>query len=528
MSLNTYFDGVGSSTTSNVTISNNSGKINSLPSNITIPFDNTTFGYNILSSANEVLYKDYNTNTGQYETFRANSTTTVGLTSGDVGRILLANPDVSAETGNLIITNMFDNNYTYAADSSGQISQDMIVVNYKQSKEKLDSSVDWNIVQPVKYNDGYTDNRKVVVSAVDTDGDLVPNKPLQFREFVGPRDLVFFEYYTDFDGYTYTRPVTGNIVDYRTEESVITNFSAPNGGTLTNGDQQKIESLLTTDILIVKSIDKVPASIAGEIGDDQITNATGLVVYDNTADKIYQYIMNSNGDSAQPIETTDYYVRNGRSAGQNTALIENDEIIIKWKHVAPKDVRIDPSISNVVEMLVLTNNYNDEIQKYKNVPGTQFPLAPTPAQLSTEFVKLNEFKSASDSLVYKSAEFKLLFGADAETNNQAKFRIVKLAASTMSDNEIKSKVIAAFNTFFSVDNWEFGETFYFTELSSYVHQRLGSNIGSIVIIPKNSAGSFGDLFQIKADPHELFLNTAKVSDIEIVEKIDSQTLRADR
>jgi hypothetical protein len=98
----------------------------------------------------------------------------------------------------------------------------------------------------------------------------------------------------------------------------------------------------------------------------------------------------------------------------------------------------------------------------------------------------------------------------------------------MSDNEIKSKVISAFNTFFSIENWEFGETFYFTELSSYVHQRLGSNIGSIVIIPKNSAGSFGDLFQIKADPHEMFLNTAKVSDIEIVEKINSQTLRADR
>ena len=121
-----------------------------------------------------------------------------------------------------------------------------------------------------------------------------------------------------------------------------------------------------------------------------------------------------------------------------------------------------------------------------------------------------------------------MFGADAQPETQAKFRIVKLAGSTMSDNEIKSKVIAAFDTFFSVENWEFGETFYFTELSSYVHQRMGSNIGSIVIIPRNSAGSFGDLFQIKADPNELFLNTAKVNDIEIVEKISSQTLRADR
>ena len=397
-----------------------------------------------------------------------------------------------------------------------------------KSKEKLDNSVDWTVVEPVKYSDGYTDNRKVVVSPVDTDSDLVPNRPLQFREFVGPRDLVFFEYYTDYDGYSYTRPVAGNIVDYRTEETVTTNFSAPNGGTLTNGDQQKIEALLTTDILIVKDINKMPSSIEGSLGDNAITNSTGLVVYDFGNEKIYQYIMNSNGTAVTPVETTDYYVRNGRSAGQNTALIEDDEIILKWKHVAPKDVRIDPSISNIVEMLVLTNNYNDEIQKYKNVPGTEFPLAPTPAQLSTEFAKLNEFKSASDTLVYKSAEFKLLFGADADTNNQAKFRIVKLAGSTMSDNEIKSKVILAFNAFFAIGNWEFGETFYFTELSSYVHQRLGSNIGSIVIIPKNSEGSFGDLFQIKADPHEMFLNTAKVSDIEIVEKINSQTLRADR
>jgi hypothetical protein len=533
VSLNTHYDvaGIGNSTTANVTIANNSGRINSLPSNITIPFSNTTFGFNIINASEEVVYRDYNTTTNMFETYRA---TTTGTTSfgvnnaadtGQAGRILLANANVAAQTGNLVITNMFSNNYTHAFDSTGQATQDRVVVNYKQSKEQLASSVDWNVVAPVKYDDGYTDNRKVVVSPIDTDGDLVPNRPLQFREFVNNGDLVFFEYYTDYDGYSYTRPLAGNIVDYRNEQTITADFSA---NTLTNGDAQKIETLSTTDILIVKNISQVPESVTGTLGEAAITNSNGLVIYDNTAKKMYQMIFNSNGSAVLPVETTDYYVRNGRSAGQNTALIENDEIIIKWKHVAPKDVRIDPSISNVVEMLVLTNNYFDEIKKYKKVPGTEFPLSPTPAQLSTEFAKLNEFKSASDTLVYKSAEFKLLFGTDAETNDQAKFRIVKLAGSTMSDNEIKSKVIEAFNTFFAIENWEFGETFYFTELSSYVHQRLGSNIGSIVIIPKNSAGSFGDLFQIKAEPHEMFLNTAKVSDIEIVEKINSQTLRADR
>ena len=531
VSLNTYFaDGTqGTTGTNNVTIANNSGRITSLPANITIPFGNTTFGYNILESASgNVLYRDFNPVSGLFETYVANTTGTYsyGVTgssnSGVAGRILLADANTVTQTGNLIITEMFENNYTYAFDSSGQATQDKIVVKYKNSKDQLDENIDWNVVAPVKYPDGYTDNRKVIVSAVDADGDLVPNKPLQFRDFVDETDLIFFEYYTDFDGYTYSRPVAGNIVDYRSEDVIDIDYG---NDTIKPGGLPTTEKLSTTNILIVKNISQVSSAITGS---QAIDNSQGLVVYDFTNDKIYQIIQNSTGTVALPTETQDFFVRNGRAAGQNTALIEDDQIIFKWKHVAPKDVRIDPSVSNIVEMLLLTNTYNDAVQQYKNVPGTEYPLPPTPAELATEFKSLNEFKSASDSLVFRSAEFKLLFGADAEPENQAKFRIVKLPGTTMTDNEIKSKVIAAFNTFFAVENWEFGETFYFTELSSYVHQRLGSNIGSIVIIPKNSAGSFGDLFQIKADPNELFLNTSKVSDIEIVEKISSQTLRADR
>jgi len=227
-------------------------------------------------------------------------------------------------------------------------------------------------------------------------------------------------------------------------------------------------------------------------------------------------------------ESKDYFVRNGRASGQNTALQGDDEVVLKWKHVAPNDVRIDPSISNIVEMLVLTESYNTEIKKYKNVPGTTYPLPPTSTELATEFKKLDEFKNASDAIVYKSAEFKLLFGTDADATNQAKFKVVKLPGTTMSDNEIKSKIISAFNTYFDVKNWDYGETFYFTELSSFVHQRLGSNIGSIVILPKNTSGAFGDLFQVKAEPYQLFLSTASVNDIEIVDKINQQVLRADR
>ena len=78
------------------------------------------------------------------------------------------------------------------------------------------------------------------------------------------------------------------------------------------------------------------------------------------------------------------------------------------------------------------------------------------------------------------------------------------------------------------NNWQFGETFFFTELSTFIHQQLGSAIGSIVILPRNTSGVFGELFEVKAMPNELFISTATVNDIEIINQIDSQTLRADR
>jgi hypothetical protein len=247
--------------------------------------------------------------------------------------------------------------------------------------------------------------------------------------------------------------------------------------------------------------------------------------------KIFQLTKQSTNPqivSAIEKDEDEFYVRNGRSAGQNTASQSNDEVIFKWKHVAPKDVRIDPSISNVVEMLVLTSTYYSDVLKYKKVPGTEWPYPPTSSELANEFKGLQEFKSASDTLVFKSAKFKKLFGDDADEGVQAKFRVVKLKSSTISDNEIRSRIIKAFDKYFNVDNWEFGETFYFTELSSYVHQRLGSNIGSIVIVPRNTSGKFGDLFQVKGEPDELFLNTATVNDIEVVEKISQQTLSVKR
>ena len=58
--------------------------------------------------------------------------------------------------------------------------------------------------------------------SIDPDEDLVPDRSLQYDEFVGEKDPVPFETYTDFDGYAYTRSVKGGVLDYRGESAITT------------------------------------------------------------------------------------------------------------------------------------------------------------------------------------------------------------------------------------------------------------------------------------------------------------------
>ena len=529
ININTFYeDNTVFADRTNVTIANVSGRIEHFPANIVINFDNTTFGYNLFDSSGNIIYKGENTGTGVVEFYKAfanSESHSFGVTGGvantaATGKLILSNANTTAQTGTLTYTNLqTDKGFLHASDSSSNFSVDKINVIYLNDKEKLAEDIKWSISDTFTEADGYCDPRKVKVAPFDTDEDLVPDKPLQYDDFVGPKSLVFFEYYTDFDGYTYDKPSSGVILDYRGETSI--DLSDTNNLSPASYSNPTLAS--SVNYLIVDTV-----AIA-ELLNNTATRYSGMVIYVTENKKVYQMSPSSTAPATITlIETKDYIVREGRASTQNTAVLDPQSVIIKWNHTAPNDVRIDPSISNVVEMLVLTQTYYTEILKYINVPGTVFPLAPTSDELSNEFEKLNEFKSASDTLVYKSAKFKLLFGSDADATSQAKFKIVKLPGSNLSDNEIKSKVINLFKLYFDADNWEFGETFYFTELASYIHQNLGNSVGSIVILPKNTSGSFGDLFQVKAEPNELFLSTATVNDITIVEKITSQTLRADR
>ena len=103
-----------------------------------------------------------------------------------------------------------------------------------------------------------------------------------------------------------------------------------------------------------------------------------------------------------------YNVKIGRSFEQNTLQANPRKCSFEWKHIAPSYVRIDPSISNVVEMFMLTKSYYQNMISYKNGGTASLPNPPTSEQLAQEFAGLDEFKSVSDQLVYSSGKFKLL------------------------------------------------------------------------------------------------------------------------
>ena len=544
VTLNTYHQVGGITAETNVVIANNIGTIQSLPSKIEVPFNSTTFGSNFVDTTEAIPYIIYRqvpneAKAGAEKIFRANAqiVTANGVSgtgsgvadtvkswgtdgssqdgSPDLGRLFLKSYDTVTGVGKLEYTRVQNGDYHFSRDGSANPPyRDKLVVHYENSREKLDQPIEWEVVDSFKETDGYTDNRKVVVAPLDTDNDLVPDRPIQFLEYVDSTDYVFFEYYKDFDGYQYDKPFSGVIHDFRREDALLIDDTKD---TVSPTSYSAKVILSESKWIVVKN-----KTVAEQF--ENLTNSKGLIV--TTADDMKTYQLTPLSTVATQVKlslTTDYFVRNGRGKTQDTSAPFSTPGTIRWNHVAPSDVRIDPSISNIVEMVVLTTSYYTEVKQWQARPVGSFPLEPTSDQLASEFSILDTYKSASDSLVYRSAKFKLLFGSSAQEIYQARFKIIKLS-DQVSDNELKAKVISAINSYFAVTNWEFGESFYFTELSSYIHQQLGSSIGSIVILPKNTAGKFGEMFQVKAEANELFISTATVSDIEIVSRLDNQTL----
>ena len=205
-----------------------------------------------------------------------------------------------------------------------------------------------------------------------------------------------------------------------------------------------------------------------------------------------------------------------------------DNLKFQYTHSADYEARIDPGASNIIDIFVLTKSYDLAFRQWLSIGGIDMmPLPPSSSELyNTLSPSLNLIKAVSDEIIYHPVHYKILFGASAKEELQASFKVIKTPGQVVSDNDVKARVITAINQFFELENWDFGDTFYFTELATYVMNKLAPDISNFVIVPKQSGLNFGSLFEIKSSSDQLFINSATVDDIEIIAGITMTNIKS--
>ena len=196
-----------------------------------------------------------------------------------------------------------------------------------------------------------------------------------------------------------------------------------------------------------------------------------------------------------------------------------------WQHYTPNSNLIDPSVSNIHDTYILSRGYYSSMMNFVRGISNIEPSPPTPLELRTSYGYLLENKMLSDTIVLHPGKIKLLFGSLADQRLRAKFRVVVSPTATMSAERIKQEIINVVNTYFNIADWDFGDTFYATELLSLIHQALPTQISSVVIVPTFSVNSFGSLFTINSGLDEVLQSCATVSDVEIVSALTPSMLR---
>lgn len=213
------------------------------------------------------------------------------------------------------------------------------------------------------------------------------------------------------------------------------------------------------------------------------------------------------------------------AVGVTGPIIGRTSLKVQHNHVPLRDNRVDATTTNIIDMFVLTSEYNTAYRTWvtSGATVTTTPLSLTSFGLEKLMAAVLPYKSISDSVVFHPVNYKVIFGKNAELRNQVTIRITKSDTTRISDAEIRSRVIGAMDLYFEIDNWDFGETFYFTDMASWIHKTLAGVISSITLIPKQRNLTTNDMFQIPCDDDEIFISSATVNDVEIVTSTMSVT-----
>lgn len=195
-----------------------------------------------------------------------------------------------------------------------------------------------------------------------------------------------------------------------------------------------------------------------------------------------------------------------------------------WMHKSSAFHLIDPSASNIIDSFLITRGYYINVKNWVDGITDEEPASPTAQQLRQDYANLLDNKMISDTVILHPGRFKILFGALAQPELQATFKVIRSSSKRLTDTQIKSRIVTVVRNFFDISKWEYGETFYFTELATLIHESLNNEINSVVLVPNQSNNYFGDLFQISAREDEIFIANISTNNIEIVDSYNKDNI----
>lgn len=252
--------------------------------------------------------------------------------------------------------------------------------------------------------------------------------------------------------------------------------------------------------------------------------------YDSADSNEYRLSLIDNNADSRPDNPNVFYDIIGASTTTETSSgnSENGKINnqFEWEHIAADNQVVDPSFTNVIDVFALSKSYDTEYKNYLKGATTIVPMPPTSFELGSQFSGIADKKAVSDTVVYKPVRYRPLFGTHADPQLKARFRIIKLYGSNITDTDLKTKTVDAIDSFFDSSNWDFGETFYFTELAAYVHKELAGLLSSFVIVPQGAGSVFGDMFEFTPNADELIIADVNVNDIDIITNITDENIKA--
>lgn len=340
-----------------------------------------------------------------------------------------------------------------------------------QSGGMLDRDYDFKFYENIRYGDGYIDPRRIEVIPFDNDLDGTFDFPDSFNYItnLGSSQKIFFAKIIDDSGFGYFVPTN---------------------------------DLFITDTLTSILIYPWDTNPFGYIG-----------AYNTSTNTFYRW----DGTQIVP-DNTNFKFAFGRTG-----------INFKYSHFTSEDGRIDPAVTNVIDMYVLTKAYHDTVRKWKS--GNRLDIFPNPeqqAQLQQTFSELDNFKMMTDQIIWNSAKFTKLFGESALPENQAIIKVVKVSNTKLTDNQIRQGVLNAIEEYFDLENWAFGDTIYISELISYIHTKMVPNVAQVTIVPRtrNTDGirDPSTFSQIRQEFNSLPLNVATVDDIVIISSASRENI----